>query len=220
MIKRITYNRANHDFDMFLDNEYKGSRERHVEAEVELDRLAFEAAQHDAGPVDMAVEGALERLALDNSQHAATATDKADRAFFRRAATSYTNALIEYRAGVRPDRLSSRAYLLPSRRPGEAPHLVTMDGDWMCSCKAGASMHWPVALIVGIEVAHDDMERYDAGDDEEDGPIIHLKLYAAPASCDPPGDNPLGDEEGDTSPARTLWDRVATARQRRYAVAA
>ena len=71
--------------------------------------------KYDRGPVGQAGEGALEQLALDNAQHAETA-DKADRASFRRAATSYTNALIEYRRGVRPERLQSDAWLLPSRR--------------------------------------------------------------------------------------------------------
>lgn len=31
----------------------------------------------------------------------------------------------------------------------EAPHLVRMDGDWVCSCPAGASLHWPIALVTG-----------------------------------------------------------------------
>jgi hypothetical protein len=198
MIKLITYNRANKDFDMFLDGAFVGSRERHIEAEVELDRLAYEALAHDAGPVDMAVEGALERLAIDNGQHAAVADTKDDRAYFRRAATSFGNALIEYKAGVRPEPLASGAWLLPSRRPGEAPHIVRMDGDWTCSCKAQASMHWPIALIIGIEVANDDMTRFDDGDVEEDGPIIRLRLVA-PA--------PLG-------------RRLCAARQRLYTEAA
>jgi len=122
-------------------------------------------AKYDArfalGPLDQAIEGALERLACDNGQHAATAETKDDRAYFRRAATSYGNALIEYRAGVRPELLASGAWLLPSRRAGEAPHIVRMDGDWVCSCKAHASMHWPIALIISIEVANDDMQRFD-----------------------------------------------------------
>lgn len=156
--------------------------------------------QFRAGPVEAAVEGALERLALDNAQHAraaAAADEPKDAAYFRRAATSFTNALIEYRKGIRPDVLSSRAQLLPSRRAGEAPHLVTMDGDWTCSCTAGSSMHWPIALVIGIEVAMDDMQRYD----------------------DPPGDNPLGDDEGDSLPSRAIGDRIAQAR-RNYAYAA
>jgi len=141
--------------------------------------------QFAAGPVDAAVEGALERLAIDNSQYAATA-DKADRRHFRATATAYTNALIEYRKGVRPELLASGAWLLPSRRAGEAPHIVSMHGDWVCSCKAGANMHWPIALVIGCEVAQDDMQAWDDGD----------------VACDPPAPepNPLGDEEGDSEP--------------------
>jgi hypothetical protein len=42
-------------------------------------------------------------------------------------------------------------------------------------------MHWSLALIIGIEVAHDDMTRFDDGPaEEEDGPIIHLNVYIAP----------------------------------------
>lgn len=121
-------------------------------------------AQFAAGPVDAAIEGALERLAEESAgamRLARADGDKAGGTFWQRAATSYTNALIEYRKGVRPELLASGAWLLPSRRPGEAPHIVRMDGDWVCSCKAGASMHWSLALIIGIEVAHDDMQRFD-----------------------------------------------------------
>lgn len=129
----------------------------------------------DTGPIDAAVMGALERLADESSQAMRLARadgDKAGGTFWQRAATSYTNALIEYRKGVRPELLASGAWLLPSRRAYEAPHIVRMDGDWVCSCKAGASMHWAVALIIGIEVAHDDMTRFDDGPIEEELPAI------------------------------------------------
>lgn len=131
-----------------------------TDAEV-AEGIALYDAKYSAGPVELAVEGALERLALDTAQHARTAETTTDRTFFRRSATAYTNALIEYRNGVRPQLLAGGAYLLPSRRPGEPAHIVSMDGDWTCSCKAGASMHWPIALVIGIEVSHDDMERFD-----------------------------------------------------------
>lgn len=134
--------------------------------------------EYAAGPVEQAIEGALERLALDNSQHAATAA-KIDRPHFRRAATAFTNALIEYKAGVRPQLLDSGAWLLPSRRSGEPPHIVRMDGDWVCSCKAGASMHWPIALVIGLEVAHDDMERFDDPPSELTPADLGQRLCAA-----------------------------------------
>lgn len=135
-------------------------------------------AKYDArfalGPVEAAVEGALERLAIDHGQHAATAIGKDDRAYFRRAATSYTNALIQYRAGVRPELLASGAWLLPSSRAGEAPHIVRLDGDWVCSCKAQQSMHWPIALVCGIEQAYEDMQTFDDGDVEAEELPAHL----------------------------------------------
>jgi hypothetical protein len=173
-----------------------------------------------AGPVDAAIEGALERLAEESATAMRLARadgDKAGGAFWQRAATAYTNALIEYRKGVRPELLRSGAQLLPSRRAGEAPHIVRMDGDWTCSCKAGAAMHWSLALIIGIEVAHDDMARYDDG------------------ACDPPGEKPLGTDEGDSLPSaltpadldawaehgaeQRLWSRIAGVR-RAFLVAA
>lgn len=129
-------------------------------------------------PVEAAVEGALKRLATESSDAArcaAASGDKDGRTTFRRAATAYTNALIEFRKGVRPELLDSGAYLLPSRRAGEAPHLVRMDGDWVCSCPAGASLHWPIALVIAHEVAYDDLATYgddgpaDDGDDNGTG---------------------------------------------------
>lgn len=158
-------------------------------------------AEYTAGPVDAAVEGALERLAFDNAQRAETA-DKADRAFFRRNATAYSNALDQYQRGVRPQLLASGARLIPSSQPGKPAHIVRLDGDWVCSCQARSSMHWPLALCIGIEQAFEDMQQFDDGD----------------VSCDPPGDNPMGDEEGDTLPARPIGVRIAAAR-RNYAYA-
>lgn len=118
-------------------------------------------AKYAAGPVEAAVEGALERLALESSAAARQAETVADRAHFRRETTAYTNALVEYRRGVRPELLASGAWLLPSSQPGKPAHIVTMDGDWVCNCKAGQSMHWPIALVIGCDVALDDMERFD-----------------------------------------------------------
>lgn len=163
--------------------------------------------RYAAGPVDAAVEGALERLALEHARSAETA-DKADRAFFRRAATAYTNALVQYRNGVRPEILASGARLIPSSQPGKPAHLVTMDGDWTCSCCARSSMHWPLALVIAIEIAHDDMTRFD----------------------DPPGEeSPLGPDEGDSLPdaltqadldawaeheaEQRLWSRITEVRR-------
>lgn len=148
-----------------------------------LEYIAKYDARFALGPVEAAVEGALERLSIDNGQHAATADTKEDRAFFRRATTAFTNALIQYRAGVRPALLASGAWLLPSRRAGEAPHIVRMDGDWTCSCRAGHQAHWATAMLIAIEVSHDDLSRFDDGDVEiEDMPTpaqLGARLCAA-----------------------------------------
>jgi hypothetical protein len=206
----------------------------------EADDVAYWIAKYDEkyalGPIEQAVEGALERLALENAQHAKTAETASDRAYFRRASTAYTNALIEYRKGVRPDVLSHRAQLLPSRRTGEAPHLVTLDGDWVCSCKAQASMHWPIALVIGLEVAQDAMQTEDDGDLEaEDEVAVAQALLGARLAdtaaivdamrqaqrCDPPNEPPpLGGDEGDTLPSRAPWYARAAVARRAYLVAA
>lgn len=158
-----------------------------------------------AGPIDAAIEGALERLAADHAQYARSARaggEKDDAKHFQRAANAYTKALLYYRNGVRPEQ-TARGWMLPSQRPGEPPHLLHMDGDWICTCAAGASLHWASALIIGIEVAMDAMQQEDDG------------------ACDPPGDNPLGDDEGDSLPsARQFGQRLCAARSRCYAEAA
>jgi hypothetical protein len=135
-----------------------------------------------AGPLDAAIEGALERLAIEHSDAArlADATgDLAHRKAERAAATAFTNALAQYRAGVRPDVLPSGARLVPSSRPGQPAHLLTMDGDWVCSCCAGANMHWPIALVIGIEQAFEDMERFDDPPAEPTPAELGQRLCAA-----------------------------------------
>lgn len=203
-------------------------------------RIASPAPADSLGPVDAAICGALERQALDNAQHAVSAATKGDRAYFRRAATAFSRALELYTDGVRPQLLQSGAYLLPSSS-GQSAHIVHMDGDWMCSCKAGASMHWPIAMVIGLEVAHDAMDMYDDGDVEEveidptptptpesaaaklaerlEATARYVEALRAEQgrsalSFDPPGDCPLGSDEGDEPPARHLGVRLASARKR------
>lgn len=128
--------------------------------------------------VETAIIGALERLAHHEAQSARTARlvgEKADAAFFQRSANAYAKALSFYRTGLRPEPTAT-GWLLPSQRAGEPPHLLTKDGDWICTCQAGESMHWAKALIVGMEVGYDDLAQL-AGDD--DG--------AADAGSDPDG---------------------------------
>ena len=133
--------------------------------------------------IDGAVAAALERLAeteASAARAARTATLPEDAKFFQRSANAYTKALCYWLAGVRPER-TANGYVLPSQRPGEAPHKLTLDGDWICTCAAGQSMHWAKALVVGLEVAQDDQARFgDAGDAlpawivEEDAALLEL----------------------------------------------
>lgn len=120
---------------------------------------------------DAMVAAVLERMAEENTRSAELAESKPDlkddAAFFRRAVTAYTNALIGWQKGVRPVRTASGNYLLPSRRPGESPHLLRLDGDWICNCRARSCMHWPIAMMVALEIAQDDQDRFDDDDYSE-----------------------------------------------------
>lgn len=150
-------------------------------AEIVAQWISHYDEKYTAGPIERAVEGALERLIDEHSQAirlAVQSGDKASATAERRQTTAFSNALDQYQKGIRPDVLPSGARRIPSSTPGKPVHIVTMDGDWVCSCQAGASMHWPIALVIGIEVAEDHMRAFD----------------------DPPGENPLGDEEGDELP--------------------
>lgn len=118
-------------------------------------------------PVTAAVEGALERLAVEHADYARaarTAGEKADAKQWQRAANAYAKALAAWSAGIRPEPTVGGGYILPSQRPGQPAHLLTKDGDWVCSCASGQHIHWASALIVGIEVAHDALESGTAGE--------------------------------------------------------
>lgn len=72
----------------------------------------------------------------------------------RRTRNAYANALQEWINGLRPVMLANGAWMLPSRN-ANAPHILTKDGEWGCTCDAGASMHWAKALVEGVEIACD-----------------------------------------------------------------
>lgn len=148
--------------------------------------IALYDEKYSAGPIDAAVEGALERLAIEHSDAARLADrlgDLAHRKVERAAATAFTNALVQYRNGVRPELLASGARLIPSSRPGQSAHLVTMDGDFVCNCAAGANMHWPIALCIGLEVTQADMERFDDPPADPTPAELGQRLCAARQRC-------------------------------------
>ena len=153
--------------------------------------------RYASGPVELAVAGALERLAIEHSNAARLADrlgDMPHRKAERAAATAFTNALVQYKAGVRPELLPSGAWLVPSSTAGKPAHIISMDGDWICNCAAGANMHWPLALIIGIEGAQDDMQAHDDGDVEE------LERLSAEQGAQNDG----GDPHSDPATAQTL----------------
>lgn len=124
---------------------------------------------HQHTTIDLAILASLERLADEQAQSAVAcmATDDRDGVSdFRRACTAYGNAAKYYRAGVRPDVLDDGRIRL--QRAAGSVHTVTMRPGQMpiCSCRAGESMHWPLALCIALEVANDDLSRFDGGDAE------------------------------------------------------
>lgn len=124
---------------------------------------------HQHTTIDLAILAALERLADEQAQSAVacmSTDDAAGVSDFRRACTAYSNAAKYYRAGVRPDVLNDGRIRL--QRAAGSVHTVTMRPGQMpmCSCRAGESMHWPLALCIALEVAHDDLSRFDGGDEE------------------------------------------------------
>lgn len=101
---------------------------------------------------------ALERLAEEHAASARAARlagEREDAKFSQRAANAFVKALGLYRVGLRPDPTDRGGWLLPSQRPGEPPHLLRMDGDWVCTCVAGTTMHWATAMMIGIEAGQD-----------------------------------------------------------------
>lgn len=112
---------------------------------------------------ETAVCAALERMAEETAQHARVsraAGEKDDAKFFQRASNAYAKALGFYQNGLRPVQ-TERGWMLPSQRAGEPPHLLHKDGDWVCCCPSGEHIHWASALIIGLEIAGDDMDRFD-----------------------------------------------------------
>src|SRR5262245_56472311 len=108
--------------------------------------------QRDMTTLDLAIIAALTRLAEDQER---TAQLSGDAQPFGRCATAYRNAATYYAAGVECFLRCDGRYQI--RRPGGGKHIVTMRPGAMpaCSCPAGRSFHWPIALCIGIERSQD-----------------------------------------------------------------
>ena len=102
----------------------------------------------------------LTRTADNEALHARSARAAGERHHardYQRAANAASRALVQFRAGVRPESLGTNKWLLPSQRgKNEAPHILTLEaGQWICTCSAGATAHWALALIIAQETAAD-----------------------------------------------------------------
>jgi hypothetical protein len=172
--------------------------------------LSLYEAKFGLSEVETAIVGALSRLARESADSARTAraahlTD--DATFFQRAANAYAKALSFYVTGLRPTPIQD-GWMLPSQRAGEPPHLLTLSGDWTCTCPAGESMHWAKALIIGIEAGYDDLARL-GGD-----------AASLPEDTDPDDFSDVGPERArldDEANVRSLVSRLSAARAKRRA---
>lgn len=107
---------------------------------------------------------------------------KDDAKYFQRAANANVKALEMWRAGMRPELLSSGRYLLPSRTDG-TPHLLMKDGDWVCTCAAGVSDHWAKMILVAMEAVCDEQDAVASGDYEIER--VNTLIASAVAPFDP-----------------------------------
>lgn len=88
---------------------------------------------------------------------------KDDAKFFQRATNAYAKALEMWQDGARPQAIGNGRYLLPSRTDG-SPHLLTHDGDWTCTCSAGATDHWAKAMVTALVDVLDEQDAFRSGD--------------------------------------------------------
>lgn len=106
-------------------------------------------------PSDQAVEAALEWHIDMVARQLATPVERSasELATLRRHENAYMTARLVWRVGIRPDRTEGGAWVLPSRSGG-GYHIITRTrGVWGCCCRAGATMHWAIALMVAVEWA-------------------------------------------------------------------
>lgn len=161
------------EYEATLDGDIIGYYERFVQAESALSKAYAIRAAAMPATTEAAVVAALEKFEEEYRDYEATARAAGladDATEWLRHANAYMRAREQYEAGIRPESLGDRAYVMPSQRPGGESHLLRFDGDWTCSCKAGASAHWAKHLIIGIERAYEDMQRFDSDPSGDDCP--------------------------------------------------
>lgn len=196
-------------------------------------------------PTDTFVTAALAELLDDvtnllTSAQAQKPCDKDEIGFWRRQLSALNKAESYWLQGVRPQ-IAGDTYLLASAsRPGALVHRLTKQGGIVvCSCEAGqrSLLCWHHMLCNVVERAAEMEALATTREDVSGGPdttpdahqLLSQRLDAtaqilaamrtaqgrSSLSFDPPGDNPLGDQEGDQQPGRTpaeLGRRLAEMR--------
>lgn len=166
-------------------------------------------------PSDAFVSAAFAELLSDvtnllESAQAQKPQDKDELRFWRAQFNALNKAESYWAQGVRPTFASVSYFIASASRPGALVHRLTrIGGILICSCEAGQkqTLCWHHMLVNVLERA------------------AELESLAAPA-CDPPGDNPLGTDEGDSLPSARLpypsdvYAKIVAARGRLIAVAA
>lgn len=135
-------------------------------------------------------------FALTNQPEQGHPTVKDETRFYRAQYNAFNKALGYWMTGVRPIRLPSGAYLIPSgSRPGAVKHQIHKQGHiWICgpSCEA-TSFHWHNALMAAYDAledaaaAHDDYPAEPQIEGTDDDPF--LPDFTA-RLIDPPVDDP------------------------------
>jgi hypothetical protein len=117
---------------------------------------------------DLAVMAALERLADEHQRSSERAETPDERKFFRGWAGAFRKAACYYLQGIRPEQAPSTCYYVSSATRGGVVHHV--DKMNHCTCEAGRQnvACWHAALVCGVEVAGDDLDRFDSADEPTD----------------------------------------------------
>lgn len=176
LIDGVYYDRVGGDFDVFVARAWVASFPTRRAADA---CYADAAAPTEQPPLSSArrtidastlmrvnralVSGLLCDWARDYRAAAANVatTDKAAARHWRAQATAAGNAAYEAAAGTWP-MAAGDALVLASRRTEGPAHVISCDGDWVCTCAAGGNPHWALSLIAAIDAALD-MAAADAG---------------------------------------------------------
>src|SRR5262245_13998982 len=117
--------------------------------------------------IETTIAAALERLAAEHQRSADGADAKDVHRFFASWSGAFRKALLYYLQGTRPQQTPGGAWLITSATRAGRVHQVGANGH--CSCEAGAKQQacWHCAIVCGVEVGMDDLDRFDDADEPE-----------------------------------------------------